>query len=288
MSSALHLALIFLLQASIALGRPMQFELLPYEPVANASAIVVSGQARFTVLTDSVIRCEFSTNGKFEDRATVAVVNRLLPVPLIQHESKRDSTAHFDEFASIDVHVGHGVFVVDAANFVAQKIVFAVVLQRQWRAVGSESVGHDSIVGFARCQYVELLVLDWSKGQWRESALRMGAHLARWLGCCGRLCQLGSRSERLVAVAQYRPDRFLLLWSRSQLQAGDFRLFAHWRQAGDGAALRRRHRVDALVRSRQSWRRRRCRSLQGLADAARHFHSRHGLAQQARLGRLLV
>jgi alpha-glucosidase (family GH31 glycosyl hydrolase) len=75
------LILLLLLLLSIALGRPMKFELLPYEPVANASAIVVSGQARFTVLTDSVIRCEFSTNGKFEDRATVAVVNRLLPVP---------------------------------------------------------------------------------------------------------------------------------------------------------------------------------------------------------------
>jgi alpha-glucosidase (family GH31 glycosyl hydrolase) len=67
--------------ASVALGRPMQFELLPYDPVANTSAQVVSGSARFTVLTDHVIRLEYASNGKFEDRATVAVVNRLLPVP---------------------------------------------------------------------------------------------------------------------------------------------------------------------------------------------------------------
>ena len=61
--------------------RPMQFELLPYDPVANTLAQVVSGSARFTVLTDHVIRLEYATNGQFEDRATVAVVNRLLPVP---------------------------------------------------------------------------------------------------------------------------------------------------------------------------------------------------------------
>lgn len=72
-----------LLAAGIACvaGAPMRFELLPYEPVANASAVVRVGSARFTVLTESVIRMEFDANGKFEDRATVAVVNRFLPVP---------------------------------------------------------------------------------------------------------------------------------------------------------------------------------------------------------------
>lgn len=44
-------------------------ELLPYDPVANASAIVVSGNARFTVLTARLIRMEWSANGAFEDRA---------------------------------------------------------------------------------------------------------------------------------------------------------------------------------------------------------------------------
>jgi hypothetical protein len=47
-------------------------------PVANKAAIVEFENARFTVLTDAVIRMEF---GQAEDRATFAVWNRNLPVP---------------------------------------------------------------------------------------------------------------------------------------------------------------------------------------------------------------
>ncbi len=50
-------------------------------PVANPDAVVTSGNARFTVLTDRLIRMEWSENGRFEDNATLAIVNRNLPVP---------------------------------------------------------------------------------------------------------------------------------------------------------------------------------------------------------------
>ena len=50
-------------------------------PVAAPEAQVVIGNARFTVLTDRLIRMEWSENGQFEDHATLAVVNRNLPVP---------------------------------------------------------------------------------------------------------------------------------------------------------------------------------------------------------------
>ncbi len=50
-------------------------------PAANPEAVVVTGNARFTVLTDRLIRMEWSENGKFEDNATLAIVNRNLPVP---------------------------------------------------------------------------------------------------------------------------------------------------------------------------------------------------------------
>ena len=43
-------------------------ELFPYTPVANSKAMVVSGNARFTVLTDRLIRIEWSRTGSFEDR----------------------------------------------------------------------------------------------------------------------------------------------------------------------------------------------------------------------------
>lgn len=39
------------------------------------------GNARFTVLTDNVIRMEYSSKAQFEDRPTLAVLNRNLTVP---------------------------------------------------------------------------------------------------------------------------------------------------------------------------------------------------------------
>jgi len=51
------------------------------DPVADPAAVVTSGRARFTVLTPQMIRIQFSTTQKFEDRATFAVINRRLPVP---------------------------------------------------------------------------------------------------------------------------------------------------------------------------------------------------------------
>lgn len=50
-------------------------------PVADPAAVVVSGNARFTVLTSKMIRIEYSSSKQFEDRATFAIVNRRLPVP---------------------------------------------------------------------------------------------------------------------------------------------------------------------------------------------------------------
>ena len=53
----------------------------PFDPVAASEAQVIAGKARFTVLTDRLIRMEWSPSGEFEDHATLAVVNRNLPVP---------------------------------------------------------------------------------------------------------------------------------------------------------------------------------------------------------------
>jgi hypothetical protein len=56
-------------------------ELLPYNPVAPSTATVTVSTARFTVLTPTLLRMEYSPNGKFEDRATLAIVNRNIAVP---------------------------------------------------------------------------------------------------------------------------------------------------------------------------------------------------------------
>ena len=50
-------------------------------PVADPSAVITSGKARFTVLTPEMIRIQYSDRNLFEDRATFAIINRRLPVP---------------------------------------------------------------------------------------------------------------------------------------------------------------------------------------------------------------
>ena len=57
-------------------------------PVAAPGATVVCGNARFTVLTDRLIRMEWAEDGQFEDRASLAIVNRELPVPAFKTETK--------------------------------------------------------------------------------------------------------------------------------------------------------------------------------------------------------
>src|SRR4051794_5196700 len=51
-------------------------------PMAEKKAIVVSGNVRFTVLTDRIIRCENSNSGIFEDRASQHIWNRNCSAPL--------------------------------------------------------------------------------------------------------------------------------------------------------------------------------------------------------------
>lgn len=50
-------------------------------PIADPAAVVEYGNARFTVLSDRLIRMEWASDGAFEDRASLAIVNRNLPVP---------------------------------------------------------------------------------------------------------------------------------------------------------------------------------------------------------------
>lgn len=57
-------------------------------PIANPAAIVVSDNARFTVLASDVIRMEWAENATFEDHATLTFINRNLPVPAYKTKVK--------------------------------------------------------------------------------------------------------------------------------------------------------------------------------------------------------
>ncbi len=59
-------------------------------PVADTKAIVVSGNARFTILTPQLIRMEWSDNKQFEDHASLVFINRRLPVPEFRNENENE------------------------------------------------------------------------------------------------------------------------------------------------------------------------------------------------------
>ena len=57
-----------------------QFE-IPFDPVADPLAVVIAEQARFTMLSERLIRMEYSPSGEFEDHASQAFWYRRQPVP---------------------------------------------------------------------------------------------------------------------------------------------------------------------------------------------------------------
>ena len=52
-----------------------------WDPIANKAAVVPAINARFTVLTPYIIRCEWSASNLFQDRPTLIAIRRNLPVP---------------------------------------------------------------------------------------------------------------------------------------------------------------------------------------------------------------
>jgi alpha-glucosidase (family GH31 glycosyl hydrolase) len=62
----------------------------PFHPFANPQATVTVGAARFTVLTERLIRCEFSKERFFNDCATQTVLNRQFPLVPFQSSEEGD------------------------------------------------------------------------------------------------------------------------------------------------------------------------------------------------------
>ncbi len=70
-------------------------------PVADPSAMVVSGNTRLTVLTPEMIRIEYSDKGAFEDKATFAIQNRRF------HQVPRYDVREDDAFLYLDTDKLH-------------------------------------------------------------------------------------------------------------------------------------------------------------------------------------
>lgn len=66
----------------------LQFTKPNFHPQANPNAIVVKNNARFTILTPSLIRMEYDPEREFEDRPSQIAWNRDLPVPQFSNSAE--------------------------------------------------------------------------------------------------------------------------------------------------------------------------------------------------------
>ena len=80
-----------------------------YNPIADPKAVVISNNARFTVLTPYLIRMEYSSSKQFEDRATTAVLNRETTVPEFTQSISKDGKTLTIEITSSKVTLSYQI-----------------------------------------------------------------------------------------------------------------------------------------------------------------------------------
>jgi alpha-glucosidase len=79
-------------------------------PVADPKAVVVSGQARFTVLTPRLVRMEWSDTSHFEDMASLVFINRRQPVPPFTVATKAGWLTITTDALTLRYKTGSGAF----------------------------------------------------------------------------------------------------------------------------------------------------------------------------------
>ena len=84
-----------------------------YKPAADPKAVVVEGQARFTVLTPEMIRMEWSADSKFEDRPSFVALNRELPVPKFKQSTEGQDLVLKTSALELRYHKDSGKFTAD-------------------------------------------------------------------------------------------------------------------------------------------------------------------------------
>ena len=82
-------------------------------PKADRKAVVVSGQARFTILTPRLVRLEWSPDSIFEDRASLVFLRRNLPVPNINLSETDDQLTIMTDDIIIRYKKNRGKFTRD-------------------------------------------------------------------------------------------------------------------------------------------------------------------------------
>ncbi|MFN8285226.1 MAG: glycoside hydrolase family 31 protein [Chitinophagales bacterium] len=81
-----------------------------YQPVANAASVVSAGNARFTVLSEGVIRMEYSADTVFNDQATITILNRNLPAPAFKTKTESGWLVISTSCLTLSYKLGSGPF----------------------------------------------------------------------------------------------------------------------------------------------------------------------------------
>ena len=114
-----------------------------FKPVANPNAVVSAPNVRFTVLTDRIIRIEFSTDNIFEDRPSQIFWYRDQPLPPFKHITT-------DKVLEIETDYLHLVYKIGRFGFTPRNL--SIKLKHTnviWR-YGDSSRGADNLKGTAR------------------------------------------------------------------------------------------------------------------------------------------
>ncbi|WP_185963897.1 TIM-barrel domain-containing protein [Flavobacterium restrictum] len=110
-------------------------------PVANPAAIVVSGNARFTVLSPRVIRMEWSADAKFTDNASLTIVNRNLPVPAFTQKETNGMLEITTDLVKLKYKTGSGKFTQNnlSVDFMAngKSTTWTIGLQNKGNLMGT-------------------------------------------------------------------------------------------------------------------------------------------------------
>ena len=135
-----------------------------YDPKADSRAIVINGNARFTVLTPEMIRIEYSDKGIFEDRATFSILNRKLDVP--QFTTSEDASFLYIETAKVRLKYRKGT---NPVTLPASSANLSVTLNHNGREVLWYPGKPDPVNLKGTCR-----TLDGSNGSNKKSELENG------------------------------------------------------------------------------------------------------------------
>jgi hypothetical protein len=147
----------------------------PTNPVADSDAVVISGNVRFTVLTDRLLRIEqakVDNNSEhndtplFEDRKTIAVINRKLPVPSFTQSSNNNTLVISTNYLELIYAQGQPL---SADSLVVTGLLDVNGDKKQWTWHYGDQDPHNLLGTIRTLDGKDVVSLNWSQSPHPES-----------------------------------------------------------------------------------------------------------------------